>query len=251
VSLLSVLVLAVAVAVLGTGVGLAARNRSRLQVEVLVHLATGALLGITAFDILPEAKAVLPWPIFLGSALGGYALLWLIGRFVYSVCPSCSIADFEESALIRYGSLALLATALGVHCLMDGLAISTGQLLSAKAEIGAIFAVCLHKFPEGLALGFVLAAAGFRSVPSLLFSAGVESLTIVGGLAGLLISAHPTTGTIGVVFAVVGGSFIYLVLNAMKGAASHRAQLRKSRTILIEAMSFSFVGLLFYFIAHA
>src|SRR5690348_1229516 len=110
------LLVATVTAVLGASFGTSLGNLSRAKLEMLVHVATGALLGITAFDILPEAKEVLSWPWFIGSALAGYALLWAVGRFVFYVCPSCALAHMDQdTALARRGSLILLASALGIH----------------------------------------------------------------------------------------------------------------------------------------
>jgi len=128
------LCLATIVAVIVAAIGASLGKIATARLELLVHVATGALLGITAFDILPEAKAVLPWPTFLAAAFAGYLLLWSVGRFVFYVCPSCAIAHMEgEASMAKRGSLILLATALGIHCILDGLAIGTGGLLSGRA----------------------------------------------------------------------------------------------------------------------
>src|SRR5579871_2457187 len=100
-------------AVAGSAIGVNLGSVVRHRLELLVHIATGALLGITAFDILPEAKAVLSWPVFLIAAFAGYFLLWGVGSFVFYVCPSCAIAHAEEASMkAKNGSLILLASAL-------------------------------------------------------------------------------------------------------------------------------------------
>lgn len=236
------LISATLVAIFGTTIGLLLEKETRLRIEVLVHLATGALLGITAFDILPEAKAVLSWPVFFIAAAIGYLILWAVGKFVFYVCPSCALAHAEDTSLARKGSLILLATALGIHCILDGLAISTGGLLSSRAELGAILAVGLHKFPEGLALGIVLAGAKYKTSRAFAFASLVESLTIVGGFLSFVLPMHPTPASIGVIFAVIGGSFVYLVCNAMAGALTHQSHLPRIQTIAIEACSFLATG---------
>jgi len=213
-----------------------------------VHVATGVLLGITAFDILPEAKAALSWPVFAGAALGGYLLLWLIGRFVFYVCPSCAIAHIDESsAMARKGSLLLLGSALGVHCLLDGVALATGGALSARAAMGALFGVVVHKVPEGIALGLLLLSARYGPSRAFLIAVGIEAITVVGALSAGLVSWVPGQAPVGVVFAVVGGGFVYLVFNAFGGAFDHQVRMPRARSLTAEALSFLATGALIWF----
>ena len=207
--LLLVLLLSAGIAVLGSGVGLMLGDIERSRMEMLVHIAAGCLLGITAFDILPEAKSALSWPVFLLACVVGYVLLWAVGRFVFYVCPSCAIAHSHDEALAKKGSIILLATALGIHCLLDGLAISTGGLLSARAEAGALLGVGVHKFPEGLALGLVLVGARYQKTTAIVIATGIEFLTVIGGAGAMSVSKLPTHATVGAIFALVGGGFVY------------------------------------------
>lgn len=240
-------VLAVAGAVLGVNLGSMLRSR----LELLVHVATGALLGITAFDILPEAKAVLSWPGFLVATLSGYVLLWVVGRFVFYVCPSCAIAHIDEpSAMARKGSLILLGSALGIHCFLDGIAIATGSGLSAKAEAGAFLGVGLHKLPEGIALGLLLVSAKYRPFSALLIASAIEAVTITGAAAGSAVSRLPGQTAVGVVFAVVGGGFVYLVYTAFGGAFEHKVAMPRARSLTAELLSFLLTGALFWFVSR-
>jgi zinc transporter ZupT len=245
--LLGATLFATAIAVGGSVLGTALGGVSQKRLELLIHVATGALLGITAFDILPEAKSVLPWSTFLVATVIGYLLLWVVGRFVFFVCPSCAIAHVDDNSMARRGSLILLASALGIHCLLDGVAIVTGGHLSNKAEIGAFLAVALHKLPEGLALGLLLAGARYRRSTSIWMATAIESLTVVGGGLGLLVVLKPTPATVGMIFALVGGGFVYLVANAFEGALSHAVQLPRSRWMTAQLASFVATGALFWF----
>ncbi len=239
-------VVATGLAILGSAFGVNLGGLLRSRLELLGHVAPGALLGITAFDILPEAKAVLSWPVFLSAVFFGYALLWVIGRFVFYVCPSCAIAHVHESDLARKGSLILLGSALGVHCLLDGMAIATGSELSQRAEIGALIGVALHKLPEGLALGLLLVGARYARRKALLIASGIEAITIAGAIVGTLVTRVPGQVPVGLVFAVVGGSFVYLVFNALGGAFEHGNQMPRARSLTAELASFLATGLLLW-----
>ncbi len=246
----SIIAMLLAVAGAGLGVNLGAVLKEKLQ--VLVHIATGALLGITAFDILPEAKAVLAWPLFLTSAVAGYALLWLVNRFVFYVCPSCAIAHIDEStAMARRGSLILLTSALGIHCLLDGMALSSSAALSHRAELGAMLGVSVHKLPEGLALGLLLLGGSYSKRSALGITAAIEAITVLGAFCGGWLPRTAEHTSVGVVFAVVGGGFVYLIYNAFDGAFEHKSQMPQMRRWAAEAVSFLATGALFWLASRA
>lgn len=231
------------VAWVGAGVGIWLGALSPKRLELLVHVATGVLLGITLFDILPEAKSTLPWRAFLPAVAGGYVLLWAVGRFVYHVCPSCAIAHMDQGSPLRdRRNLIMLAIALGVHCALDGVAVVAGGGLPATAEIGLLLGLGMHKLPEGLALGLLLAAAGLTRGQAMLRAATIESLTAIGGLLSMAFvgAAHPRF--IGPTFALVGGGFIYLVVNALSGALGHQMHMSRMRGLATQGLSCAGTG---------
>jgi len=213
------------------------------RVEFLVHVATGVVLGITLFDILPEAKLVLSWPVFLAAVVGGYAVLWAVGKFVYHVCPSCAIAHFDHGSLLAdRRNLTLLAVALGVHCALDGVAVVAGGGLPAKAEIGLLLGLSMHKLPEGLALGLLLLASGVSRRVAMARAVSIESLTAGGGLLSVAFMDYAQPSLLGATFAVVGGGFLYLVINALSGALGHQMKMSKLRGVTTQCLSCAGTG---------
>jgi zinc transporter ZupT len=231
------------VAWVGAGIGIWLGALSPKRLELLVHAATGVVLGITLFDILPEAKGVLPWRAFLPAVVGGYALLWAVGKFVYHVCPSCAIAHFDgDSPPADRRNLTLLAVALGVHCALDGVAVVAGGGLGTKAEIGLLMGLCMHKLPEGLALGLLLLGAGVSRRLAMTRAVAIESLTAIGGLLSIAFIGGADRGLLGATFAIVGGGFLYLVVNAVSGALGRHMRMSRLRTIATQCVSCAGTG---------
>ena len=241
------LVILTAVAFFGIASGLLLSTVSRAKLEAIVHLAAGALLAITLLDVLPEAKRTLPWTSFLVAIAGGYLVLWLIGRFVFDVCPACAITHSDGNARSNARrNLYLLAMALGVHCVLDGIAVVAGNGSESTANIGLLFGLALHKLPEGLALGLLLVGFGQRRRPALLVATGIESLTLVGGIVGSSWLLWSSQIAMGAAFAFVGGRFLSLVLNAVRGAAGHKGSLPLAKAIAAECLSFAGTGVLLW-----
>jgi len=194
--------------ILGVSLGRVAPHRLNL----LVYAAMGALLAVTAFDILPDAKALLSWPLFLAAMTSGFLLFWALGKYVYHVCPACSLSAFDQATTERLGqSVLLLMVALGVHSAMDGVAVVVGDRIAGHPNLAVLFAVSFHKLPEGLALALLLRGAGYSSRAALLWTFAIEAATELGALAGVLGLRHVSLQHLGLLFAHVGGGFVYLI----------------------------------------
>jgi len=213
--------LAVAGGIVSALVGVSHRRLCRL-----ISLAAGTLLGVTLFSILPESAAAMQW-WELGIALAsGYAVFSLISRYVYHVCPACAASHFDETTTHRFAEIATaLIVALAVHSTMDGVALAAGHEASRATTHGGhgqldwsvFLAVCVHKVPEGLALGALLLGAGFKRMNAVAWVAAVESTTIIGGVLGLWVLRAISLFWLGAVLAHAGGGFVYLAAHAVLG----------------------------------
>ena len=203
----------------GLGAWLGPRIAAR-HMQILVFAAMGALVAVTIFDVLPEAKAPLSWPAFIAAAGSGYALFWIISNYVYHICPACAYSEFDEEASKKIQSVVtLLMVALALHSTIDGLAVAVGDEVRGRADIGLLFGVSFHKVPEGMALAALLLSAGYSARNALLWTALIESTTELGGLIGVFALRHVSSVALGIVFAHVGGGFLYLAASAL-GAVS-------------------------------
>jgi hypothetical protein len=99
----------------------------------------GVLLAVTILDVLADAKQFLAWPAHLLACSSGYLLLWLIGKYVYQVCPACAVNDLDERASPNPTKTAtLMLIAVGTHCTMDGPSIVFGDNLLGHPDIGLL-----------------------------------------------------------------------------------------------------------------
>jgi zinc transporter ZupT len=186
----------------------------------MISLAAGTLLGVTLFSIVPESyEALLPWQL-LAALVSGYAVFYLISRYVFHVCPACAASHFDDATTHRFGEIAAaMVIALGVHSTMDGLALAMGKEAgrSAGLDSSLLLAICVHKVPEGLALCALLLAAGYRRGIALIWVAVVEATTLLGGAVGLWVIPRVSGQGLDSLLAHVGGGFIFLALHAVFG----------------------------------
>lgn len=196
---------------------------SHKRLCALISLAAGTLLGVTLFAILPECAHDMRWWNLLLALASGYALFFLISKYVHHVCPACAASHFDEKTTHRFSEVAAaLIIALAIHSTTDGIALAAGHEVEHAHEgrtvdVSMVLAICVHKVPEGLALGALLIGAGFARLTALAWVAAVEATTLLGGVIGLLFLRDISMFWLGAVLAHVGGGFLYLAAHAVVG----------------------------------
>src|SRR4029450_12060830 len=114
-------------------------------------------------------EALLWWQLLLALA-SGYGVFFFITKYVFHVCPACAASHFDEATTHRFNEIATaMMIALAIHCMVDGLAIAAGQEAHETQRtpgggigvVSVVLSICVHKIPEGLALGALLLGAGF------------------------------------------------------------------------------------------
>jgi zinc transporter ZupT len=217
-------VLAFALAVGGGALG-ATLGTSHERLCALISLGAGTLLGVTLFAILPESFPVLRWWGLLLAVGSGYLVFLVISKYLFHVCPACAASHFDEAATHHFSEIAgAMMLALAVHCIADGVALAAGHEAEAAHAPGGrvldfslILAVCVHKVPEGLALGVLLLGAGFNRGQTLARVAAGEATTLLGGVLGLVVLPHISPVWLDAVVAHVGGGFLFLAIHAVLG----------------------------------
>jgi zinc transporter ZupT len=201
----------------------------------LISLAAGTLLGVTVFAILPESlENSSLWAVGLAAATG-YALFFLISKYVHHVCPACAASHFDADATRHFGEIATaLIVALAIHSTTDGVALGLGQEIRAtEATKWSLFlALCIHKLPEGLALGSLLIGAGRGRTITLGWVAATEATTLFGGVIGFFFLAKASAFWLGLFMAHVGGGFFYLAAHAVLGE-----MMKHGKTLVLTSFS--------------
>src|ERR1700722_3165152 len=208
----------------GGGLLSALLARTHKQLCALISLGAGTLLGVTAFAIVPLCwKELALWQFLLALA-SGYALFAIISKYIFHVCPACAASHFDEAATHRFGEIAAaMMIALAIHCTVDGLALAAGRQESSGAapsqwlDMSVTMAICVHKAPEGLALGALLLGAGYHRARMLWLVAAVESTTIFGGVLGWFMFHNVSNLWLDLALAHAGGGFIFLAAHAVLG----------------------------------
>ena len=234
-AILSRIFAAFAIALAGAGLS-AWLARTHRQLCAFISLGAGTLLGVAVFGIAPECLDTLRGWQFLLAAASGYFLFALVTRYVFHICPACAASHFDEATTHRLAEFAAaMMLALAIHCTVDGLALAAGNEEAAPVNLSITFAICVHKFPEGLALGALLLGGGYGRAKMLWPVAAVESTTVLGGLLGWTAFRGASGFWLALALANAGGGFLYLAAHAVLGEI-----LRHHKTLVLGCFGLGF-----------
>jgi ZIP family zinc transporter len=179
------IVLAAATAV-ATALGGVIALRARDRLHLVLGLAAGLLLGLVAFDLLPEVFEMSS-TTFLGAQsvsvalVGGFLLLHLYEKFFGSHEPAESDYghDHKHTANVTgvVGSLAM-----GLHVFLDGLALGVAFSIDEKLGIAVFAALLVHAFSDGLNTVAMLVKTNKWSKKGV-WLLGVDSIARISGAA--------------------------------------------------------------------
>jgi zinc transporter ZupT len=209
------------IALAGVVVGVYLTGIARLSRRA-IPFSGGVLVGVALFFVVPEMARVFTWPGALAWVSAGFALLWTIDRYVYSVCPSCSHTHDHESCATRlHGFAGPLLIAAALHSLLDGWTLAASQ---ESQTLGGplLLAIAVHKLPEGVALGCIIRAATPSAGSALGGCFAAESATLIG--AALEVVLYPYIGLTWIygLLALAAGSFLYLGYHAVHAEYKRR-----------------------------
>lgn len=210
------------VAAAGAGIGIRLTSVPSLS-RRLVSFSGGVLLGIVAFWVTPELAVFFGWMGVLLWIAAGFVTLWLIDRYIYPVCPSCSDTHDHHSCSDRlHGFAAPMLLAAGLHSLLDGWTLSASQEGTAAFGRALLIGIAVHKIPEGLALGVIVKSALRSPGKALAGCLAAEFATVAGAAAEIGLAPYLGPAWINGVLALAAGTFLFLGYHAIHDEYSRR-----------------------------
>jgi len=219
----SLLIGLVALTLVGAAAGIRLAGVPSISQRIL-PFSGGLLVGIALFWILPEIAERFGWLDACSGVAAGFAGLWLIDRYLYPVCPTCSHTHDHDACSNRlHGFAAPLLIAAGLHSLFDGWSLSASQQKGFESlKVPFLVGIGVHKLPEGLALGALLAAALGSAWTAWWGAAAAQSMMIGGAFLAILLAPHLGVTWTVAFLSIAAGAFVYLGYHAVDGAYRRR-----------------------------
>ena len=242
---IQVLLLVTALAgVAGTGIGgllgaLLQRDSNRTA-SLLLSFASGIMLGVVCFDLIPEAVETNAGVMMVILAVAtGVAIIYILNYLIdRNTNPEVSHIDanhpqtaddldelihsdhFEvhyaqkENKLALFVAGVVMASAIALHNVPEGMTIgasyaSNGGTMGSAAIVLAIL-IGLHNIPEGMAVSVPLISGGMSKIKAVAITAATGIPTMLGALLGFWLGE---IGPMGLAFSLgfASGAMLYVV----------------------------------------
>ncbi len=219
--------------------------RARDRLHLVLGLAAGVLLGVAAFDLLPEALDQQPHrlygvPVAMLATIAGFFTVHVLER-------SLAIHRGHEKEFTGHHhgmeSVGLLAgSGLVVHSTLDGIGIGLGYQVGQEVGLAVAVAVIAHDFADGFNT-FTITSLYGNARKKALTLLGLDAIAPVAGvLIGSLISLPASTT--GVYLGYFAGFLLYLATSDIlpEAHARHASRMTLVCTVGGAALMWLVVG---------
>lgn len=223
---------------IGGIIGVKFKNPSKKFLSFILSFASGLMLAIVCFDLLPEAFNLTNLPtVFLGI---------LLGIIMMIICDLLVDKKFNNSNKFKQNKNDLLKTGiivsigLALHNFPEGLAIGSGFGASIKLGLSLAIAICLHDIPEGISMAVPMKNGGIKKGKVIFYVVLSGITTGIGAFFGSIIG-EISQSVIAMCLAFAAGAMIYIVSGELTPEAN---SLYKGRMSAIGSILGLLIGIL-------
>ena len=223
---------------IGGIIGVKFKNPSKKFLSFILSFASGLMLAIVCFDLLPEAFNLTNLPtVFLGILLGVIMMI---------ICDLLVDKKFNNSNKFKQNKNDLLKTGiivsigLALHNFPEGLAIGSGFGASIKLGLSLAIAICLHDIPEGISMAVPMKNGGIKKGKVIFYVVLSGITTGIGAFFGAIIG-EISQSVIAMCLAFAAGAMIYIVSGELTPEAN---SLYKGRMSAIGSILGLLIGIL-------
>lgn len=219
----------------------ALRNRDRLH--LVLGFTAGVMLGLVAFDLLPELfelsdAEVAGVPAVMLAFAAGFLLLHIVERAVAMHGAHEHEYGHHHHPVVGVASAGALAT----HLFLDGVGIGLAFQVSDTVGITVAIAIIAHDFADGLNTVSVMVTTG-NNLRRTLLMLGLASLAPALGAASTLFFSLPD-GALALYLGFFTGFLLYIATSGILPEAHARHPSRLTLVFTVGGM-----GLMWFVVA--
>jgi zinc and cadmium transporter len=205
----------------------------------LLPLSIGAFLGVTFFELLPEAFHETEHASLAITV--GFLGFFLLARALREYHHHHHIGDphaHDDGDHKERGLLVLIGDS--VHNLADGVVIATSFTISFELGVATMLGILFHEVPQEIAEFYILLRAGYSRTKALFLNFG-SALSVVVGV--LITNTLITTmeSAVGILIGIAAGNLLYIAASDLLPTLTEK---KVSTRDFVRQGSFVLVGLI-------
>ena len=193
---------------IGGIIGTNLKKNSNKFLSFILSFASGLMLAIVCFDLIPEAIEISSILYALIGIIFGIIIMILCDIFVQKKINTNLVNKKSEKSLLITGIIVSIGLAL--HNFPEGLAIGSGFGASITLGYSLAIAICLHDIPEGISMAVPMKNGGMSSIKVILYVILSGITTGIGAFFGALVGGI-SQSIIAICLSFAAGAMLYIV----------------------------------------
>ena len=220
---------------IGGILGVVIRNNSNKFLSFILSFASGLMMAIICFDLIPEALGISSiYQVVLGVIFGVVSMIF---------CDVIVQKKFNKKQYSSKNNLLktgiIVSIGLAIHNFPEGLAIGSGFEASLRLGLGLAIAICLHDIPEGISMAVPMKNGGMRKSKVIFYVILSGITTGIGAFFGAIIGSI-SQAVIAVCLSFAAGAMLYIVSGELIPESNN---LYKGRTSAVGNMIGFIIGI--------
>lgn len=192
---------------IGGIIGICFNKTSNKFLSSVLSFASGLMLAIVCFDLIPEALEM--------SSILDVLVGVIFGIIVMIICDilvenkfNINNKKYNANSLLKTGIIVSIGLAL--HNFPEGLAIGSGFGASITLGYSLAVAICFHDIPEGISMSVPMKNGGLSKIKVIFYVILSGVTTGIGAFFGALVGGI-SKGVIAMCLSFAAGAMLYII----------------------------------------
>ena len=193
---------------LGGIIGVKFKNTSKKFLSFVLSLASGLMISIVCFDLVPEAMEIGKFSNMILGVIFGIATMIICDVAVQKKFSTNPKHKNNTNSLLKTGII--VSVGLALHNFPEGLAIGSGFEASVKLGYSLALAIALHDIPEGISMAVPMKNGGMKASKVIIYVILSGITTGIGAFFGAIVG-NISKEVISMCLAFAAGAMLYIV----------------------------------------